>query len=60
MPQRLTDLEIGYSHAPSIASKLTNVNLIGSEPTPATVVVVGIVLIAAYSVIWNLLLHRKW
>ena len=58
MANRLSDLEIGHSHAPSLFKDVTSMDFLSSDPTPGTVVLVGLVVLAAYSIVWNLMLRR--
>ncbi len=58
MANRLVDLEIGYAHAPSLSNSISNSELFRSDPSPSSVMLVGFIILVAYSVLWNLLSRR--
>ena len=55
---RLADLEIGHAYAPSLSKSIINLDLISNDPSPATVVLVGLLVLAVYSIVWNIMLRR--
>jgi hypothetical protein len=58
MANHLVDLEVGYAHAPSLTRTVSNFELFGTDPTPGNVMLTGLVVLVAYSIVWTLLINR--